>query len=76
MLVGQAGDGNRKDLRNAVEAAHKAKDWATYSPHNRAQILYYIAENLSARTEEFASRIATMTEAPPDAASAEVGDVN
>ncbi len=72
MLVGQAGDGNRKDLRNAVEAAHKAKDWATYSPHNRAQILYYIAENLSARAEEFAGRIATMTEAPPDAADAEV----
>ena len=72
LLVGQAGDGNRKDLRNAVEAAHKAKDWATYSPHNRAQILYYIAENLSARAEEFAGRIATMTEAPPDAAGAEV----
>ena len=72
MLVGQAGDGNRKDLRNAVEAAHKAKDWATYSPHNRAQILYYIAENLSARAEEFAGRIATMTETPPDAADAEV----
>ncbi len=72
MLIGQVGDGNRKDLRNAVEAAHKAKDWATYSPHNRAQILYYIAENLSARTEEFAGRIATMTEAPPDAADAEV----
>ena len=48
-LVGQAGDGNRKDARNAVEAAHKAKNWATYSPHNRAQILFYIAENLSAR---------------------------
>ena len=72
LLVGQAGDGNRKDLRNAVEAAHKAKDWATYSPHNRAQILYYIAENLAARAEEFVGRIATMTEAPPDEAHAEV----
>ena len=72
LLVGQAGDGNRKDVRNAVEAAHKAKDWATYSPHNRAQILYYIAENLSARAEEFAGRIAAMTEAPPDESRAEV----
>ncbi len=72
LLVGQAGDGNRKDLRNAVEAAHKAKDWATYSPHNRAQILFYIAENLSARQEEFASRIAAMTDVPPDDAGAEV----
>lgn len=60
-LVGQVGDGNRKDVRDAVEAAHKAKDWAYYSPHNRAQILYYIAENLSARQEEFASRLAAMT---------------
>ena len=71
-LVGQAGDGNRKDLRNAVEAAHKAKDWATYTPHNRAQILYYIAENLSARAEEFAGRIVALTDAPPDEAGAEV----
>ncbi|MYE27110.1 MAG: aldehyde dehydrogenase family protein, partial [Chloroflexi bacterium] len=72
LLIGQAGDGNRKDVRNAVEAAHKAKDWATYSPHNRAQILYYIAENLSARAEEFAGRITMMIDAPPDEAGAEV----
>ncbi len=70
--VGQVGDGNRKDARNAVEAAHKAKNWAYYAPHNRAQILYYIAENLSARAEEFAGRIAAMTEAPLDEARAEV----
>ena len=61
-LVGQVGDGNRKDVRDAVEAARKAKDWAYYSPHHRAQILYYIAENLSARQEEFAARIAAMTD--------------
>ncbi|MCY3916727.1 MAG: aldehyde dehydrogenase family protein [Chloroflexi bacterium] len=70
--VGQVGDGNRKDARNAVEAAHKAKNWAYYAPHNRAQILYYIAENLSARAEEFAERIAAMTESPIDEARAEV----
>ena len=70
--VGQVGDGNRKDARNAVEAAHKAKNWAYYAPHNRAQILYYIAENLSARAEEFAGRIAAMTESPIDEARAEV----
>ncbi len=72
ILVGQAGDGNRKDIRNAVEAAFKAKNWATYSPHNRAQILYYIAENLSARADEFAGRLATMTDCPPEDAQAEV----
>ena len=71
-LVGQVGDGNRKDIRNAVEAAHKAKNWAYYAPHNRAQILYYIAENLSARRDEFARRIANMTEAPPAYAKSEV----
>lgn len=72
VLVGQAGDGNRKDIRNAVEAAHKAVNWAYYAPHNRAQILYYIAENLAARREEFARRISLMTEAAPDAAGSEV----
>ena len=71
-LVGQVGDGNRKDIRNAVEAAHKAKNWAYYAPHNRAQILYYIAENLSARRDEFARRIANMTEATPVNAKSEV----
>ena len=71
-LIGQVGDGNRKDIRNAVEAAHKAKDWAYYSPHNRAQILYYIAENLSARQDEFARRIAAMTELGEAAARDEV----
>ena len=71
-LVGQVGDGNRKDIRNAVEAAHKAKDWAYYSPHNRAQILYYIAENLSARTDEFARRIMDMTKVSKSEARSEV----
>ena len=60
-LVGQAGDGNRKDIRNAVEAARKAKNWAYYAPHSRAQILYYMAENLMPRADEFAGRITAMT---------------
>ena len=71
-LVGQVGDGNRKDIRNAVEAAHKAKNWAYYAPHNRAQILYYIAENLGARRDEFARRIAAMTDASLADAGVEV----
>ncbi|MFT5195686.1 MAG: aldehyde dehydrogenase (NAD+), partial [Candidatus Promineifilaceae bacterium] len=60
-LVGRAGDGNRKDVRNAVEAAHKAKGWADRTPHNRAQVLFYMAENLAARAAEFATLIAKMT---------------
>ncbi len=60
-LVGYAGDGNRKDIRNAVEAAHAASGWANRTPHFRAQILYYMAENLAIRQEEFAERLRAMT---------------
>jgi len=60
-LLGHVGLGNRKDIRNAVEAAAKARSWAKTTGHLRAQILYYIAENLSARSEEFATRIKDMT---------------
>ncbi|MFN2198380.1 MAG: aldehyde dehydrogenase family protein [Anaerolineales bacterium] len=64
-LVGQVGDGNRKDIRNAVEAAHAAHTakpgWAMRHGYNRSQILYFIAENLDARREEFARRISSMT---------------
>lgn len=60
-LLGHVGLGNRKDLRNAVEAAHAAKGWAKTTAHARAQILYYVAENLSARAAEFAARIQEMT---------------
>ena len=62
-LLGQAPIANRKDIRNAVEAAHAAKGWSKTTGHLRAQILYYIAENLSARSDEFASRINALTNA-------------
>ena len=71
--VGDVGEGNRKDIRNAVEAAHAAaKSWARATGHNRAQILYYIAENLSTRASEFAARLEDMTGADAADASAEV----
>ena len=60
-LLGQAPIANRKDVRNAVEAAQAAKGWSGTTGHLRAQILYYIAENLSARSEEFAHRINALT---------------
>jgi aldehyde dehydrogenase (NAD+) len=61
-VVGEVGDGNRKDLRNAVEAAHAALGgWSKATGHNRAQILYYIAENLAARSAELAARIGALT---------------
>jgi aldehyde dehydrogenase (NAD+) len=45
--------GNRKDIRNAVEAAHKASGWSKVTGHNRAQVLYFLAENLNARAGDF-----------------------
>ncbi|SFR31981.1 aldehyde dehydrogenase (NAD+) [Yoonia tamlensis] len=60
-LLGHVGIGNRKDIRNAVEACNAAKGWSKTTGHLRAQILYYIAENLSARADEFAARINSLT---------------
>jgi aldehyde dehydrogenase (NAD+) len=57
-LLGEAGLGNRKDIRNAVEAARKAGGWGKATAHNRAQVLYYFAENLSQRREEISHRLA------------------
>ncbi len=59
--IGEVGEGNRKDIRNAVEAAHAARNWSAGTTHNRAQILYYIAENLASREDEFARRITQQT---------------
>ncbi|MNS06230.1 putative aldehyde dehydrogenase AldA [compost metagenome] len=71
-VLGEVPEGNRKDIRNAVEAAHKAAGWAGATGHNKAQILYYIAENLGARQAEFASRIHAMTGCGMQAARQEV----
>src|SRR6185369_2073393 len=61
-ILGEVGEGNRKDIRNAVEAARNAAgSWARSTGHARAQILYYIAENLGARRAEFAARIRALT---------------
>src|SRR6266403_691935 len=69
-LLGEAPLGNRKDIRNAVEAARKADGWAKTTAHNRAQILFYIGENLSQRAEEIANRLAAVV--GEDQARAEV----
>ena len=60
-LVGEVGDGTRKDIRNAVEAARGALGWSTTAAHSRAQILYFLAENLDYRRDEFAARIKAQT---------------
>lgn len=71
-VLGQVGEGNRKDIRDAVEAARKAAKWANTTGHLRAQILYYVAENLSARTDEFIARIQAMTGGNKQTAQTEV----
>ena len=70
--IGQAGLGSRKDIRNAVEAAAKASAWGSATAHNRAQVLYYVAENLAARSAEFEARLAGMAGGNPEAAAREV----
>jgi aldehyde dehydrogenase (NAD+) len=60
-VIAEIPAGNRKDIRNAVEAARAASGWTSTSAHNRAQVIYYIAENLSARSDEFAARIARLS---------------
>ena len=57
-LLGEAPLGNRKDIRNAVEAARAASGWARATAHGRAQVIYYIAENMIQRRDEIAHRLA------------------
>ncbi|PHS22077.1 MAG: aldehyde dehydrogenase [Robiginitomaculum sp.] len=71
-IAGRVGAGNRKDIRNAVEAAFKNSCWAGRTAYNRAQILYYIAENLSIRAGEFTDRLRDLTGASKARAAAEV----
>jgi len=70
--LGEAPLGNRKDIRNAVAAAHAAKGWANATAHNRAQVLYYFAENLEIRAEEFSALLSQLTGCKPALARQEV----
>lgn len=70
--IADVGEGNRKDIRNAVAAASSASSWGSKTAHNRSQILYYMAENLDGRATEFAARISAMTGASAADAKREV----
>lgn len=59
--LGEVSLANRKDVRNAVEAAQSASGWSKTTGHLRAQILYYLAENLAARADEMAANLKAMT---------------
>ena len=55
-IIDHVGVGSRKDLRNAVEAM-SASSWRKASAHNRAQVLYYLGENLEHRKAEFTTTL-------------------
>jgi len=69
-LLGLVPEGNRKDIRNAVEAARAATGWEKQSAHGRAQVLYYLAENLQAQRARLVETLAPFSSAK--AAAAEV----
>lgn len=71
-FLGEAARGNRKDIRDAVEAARKSSAWSALSSHGRAQVLYFMAENLDTRSQEFVTRITSMTGVNATAARREV----
>ncbi len=71
-LLGEASLGNRKDIRNAVEAARKAEAWGKATAHNRAQVLYYCGENLSQRRDEIIRGLAKAVGAKQAAAEFEL----
>jgi aldehyde dehydrogenase (NAD+) len=70
--AGRVSLGSRKDIRDAVEAAFNAESWAKASAHLRAQILFYVAENLSIRAQEFKHRLVDLTGVSAAAAGREV----
>ena len=62
-----------RGLYRAVVAARAAQSsWANRTAYNRAQILYYLAENLSSRADDFAALLDRMTGGGMAAAHAEV----
>jgi aldehyde dehydrogenase (NAD+) len=73
LLLGEASLGNRKDIRNAVEAARKAEGWAKATAHNRAQVLYYCAENLSQRRDEIVRGLTPVVGAKEALAEVDLG---
>jgi aldehyde dehydrogenase (NAD+) len=71
-VIAEVPIGNRKDIRNAVEAARAAQGWGGSTAHNRAQVMFYIAENLAARGEEFGHRLAQLSGRGLEDAQAEI----
>jgi aldehyde dehydrogenase (NAD+) len=72
-LAGEVGLGNRKDIRDAVSAARAAiKSWGEATAYSRSQVLYFLAENLSSRADQFAVQLTQLVSASAKVARAEV----
>ncbi|MFT7179135.1 MAG: aldehyde dehydrogenase (NAD+) [Oceanospirillaceae bacterium] len=56
-VAAMVGIGSRKDIRNAVSGALKASSWTKQTAHGRAQVIYFLAENLSQRQNEWIERL-------------------
>ena len=70
--AGWVARGNRKDIRDAVEAAARAERWAETTTHLRSQILFFFAENLALRRRELAGSLRRLTGRRPAQCRAEV----
>jgi aldehyde dehydrogenase (NAD+) len=58
----KSGDGGMKDAKDAVDTAVKAFDvWGRRGAYDRAQVLFYLAEDLAVRQQEFAERLDAVT---------------
>ncbi len=71
-FAGEVGLGNRKDIRDAVQAARNCRGWGEATAYNRSQVLAYFTENLWARSDAFVARLVELTGARPSAARQEV----
>ena len=60
-LAGEVGLGNRKDIRDAVQAARNCRAWGEATAYNRSQVLAFFTENLWARSDAFAARLVELT---------------
>lgn len=66
---------SRKDVRDAVVAAHKAQPaWAGATAYNRGQVLYRVAEMLDGRRSQFAEEVAAQEGIGADRALAAVAE--
>ena len=71
-IVDWVGYGNRKDIRNAVESAAKSTAWSNTTGHHKAQVLYYIAENLDQQRSRFIDRLCATQNSTRPQATAEI----